>query len=160
MSDAGSSQLSRLGLLALRYGIGLVLILAGVVLLIVDPGGFGVEGFGLGAGAGSSIILLNWLFRLGVAGDQERAREQAARDYLSKYGRWPDERPRVPTSDGARRIPPAEAAAQSAARELPGGRRDAEVARHPHRSPPHRDALGQRSRPWQRHAAPRRRGGD
>ena len=63
----------------------------GVVLLIVSPGGFGVEGFGLSAGAGSSVLMLNFLFRLGVAGDKEREREEDARRYLAEHGQWPDE---------------------------------------------------------------------
>jgi hypothetical protein len=43
-------------------------------------------------GAAGAVLLLNWLFREGVRGDRERDREEAARDYFSRYGRWPDER--------------------------------------------------------------------
>jgi len=42
-------------------------------------------------GSGLALLLLNWLFRLGAEGDQERDAEQAARDYLAEHGRWPDE---------------------------------------------------------------------
>ncbi|MFZ0042562.1 MAG: hypothetical protein WAK93_14720 [Solirubrobacteraceae bacterium] len=77
--------------LALRYGIGGVLVLAGVVVLIINPGGFGVDGFALAVGSGLSVLMLNILFRLGVSGDRERDLEERARAYLDKFGRWPDE---------------------------------------------------------------------
>jgi hypothetical protein len=42
-------------------------------------------------GSGLAVLLLNWLFRMGAKGDRERDEEVAARDYLSKHGRWPDD---------------------------------------------------------------------
>ena len=42
-------------------------------------------------GAGSSIWLINFLWRLGVSGDDERDKEEAARAYLAEHGHWPDE---------------------------------------------------------------------
>lgn len=45
-------------------------------------------------GAGSSIWLINFLWRLGVSGDDERDREEAARAYLAEHGHWPDEEDR------------------------------------------------------------------
>ena len=59
-------------LFVLRYGIGGVMVIAGIVLLITNSGGFGVDGFALGVGAGLSLIMLNFLYRLGVSGDRER----------------------------------------------------------------------------------------
>ena len=70
------------------------MVVAGVVLLIVNPGGFGVEGFSMAVGGGLSVLLLNWTYRLGVSGDQEREREEEARRYLEEHGHWPDEAPR------------------------------------------------------------------
>lgn len=84
------------GLWFVRYGIGLILILAGVIVLIINPSGFGSDGFGMAAGSGFSVIMLNVLYRIGVTGDKEREREEEARRYLAKHGRWPDEsRPRA-----------------------------------------------------------------
>lgn len=80
-----------LGMFMIRYGIGIVLVVTGIVLLIVDPGGFGADGFGMSAGSGLSVMLLNWLYRLGVSSDREREQEEEARRYLAKHGRWPDE---------------------------------------------------------------------
>ena len=34
-----------IGMLFLRYGIGVILVLAGIVVLILNPSGFGVDGF-------------------------------------------------------------------------------------------------------------------
>jgi len=79
--------------LFVRYGIGLIMVVAGFVLLALNPGGFGVEGFSMSVGGGLSVLMLNWMFRLGVSGDDEREREEQARRYLEKHGHWPDEDP-------------------------------------------------------------------
>lgn len=84
-----------MGLLLVRYGLGVVLVIAGVVLLIINPGGFGVDGFAMAAGSGFSVLMLNWLYRLGVASDDERVKEEEARRFLAEHGRWPDEPPRA-----------------------------------------------------------------
>ncbi len=92
--------------LFVRYGIGLIGVVAGIIVLIVDPGGFGVDGFGLLEGAGLSVLMLNWIYRIGVAGDREREHEEEARRFLEEHGHWPDEpgaRPRRPPNAGPRR---------------------------------------------------------
>lgn len=76
---------------AVRYGIPAVLILAGLVCLAVVPSGTNVEAWALFTGAGLSVLLLNVLFRIGMQGDVERDREDAARAYFEEHGRWPDE---------------------------------------------------------------------
>jgi hypothetical protein len=78
-------------LFAVRYGIGGVMVLAGVVVLIVVPGDIGAYGFASSIGAGLSVVLLNLLYRLSVSGDREREREEEARTYLDQHGVWPDE---------------------------------------------------------------------
>ena len=75
----------------MRYGIPAIMVLAGIGLLIFSPGGFGTEGFSMAVGGGLSVLMLNWLFRLGVSGDRERQQEEEARAYFDKHGRWPDE---------------------------------------------------------------------
>jgi hypothetical protein len=84
-----------LGTLAVRYGIGAVMVLAGIVLIVINPGGFGVEGFAMAVGGGLSVLLINFLFRLGVSGDREREREEEARRYFDEHGVWPDEDPKA-----------------------------------------------------------------
>src|ERR1700734_583579 len=78
-------------LLVLRYGIGGAMAVAGIVLLVTNSGGFGVDGFALGVGGGLSLIMINFLYRLGVSGDRERDQEEEARTYLERHGYWPDE---------------------------------------------------------------------
>jgi hypothetical protein len=81
---------------AIRYGIPAVLVLAGLVCLLVVPPGTRFEAWALFTGAGLSVLLLNALFRIGVQGEVERDREDAARAFFDEHGRWPDadERPK------------------------------------------------------------------
>ena len=75
-----------------RYGLPAGLVVAGFVLLFAAPESTRYEGFAMCLGAGLALFLLNWLFRLGATGDEERRREDEAREYLGEHGRWPDER--------------------------------------------------------------------
>jgi hypothetical protein len=85
-----------LGLIAVRYGIGVIMVLGGIVMIAINPGGFGVDGFAMAVGGGLSVLLINFLFRLGVSGDREREQEEAARRYFDEHGVWPEEEPRPP----------------------------------------------------------------
>jgi len=78
-------------MIAVRYVLPAVIALAGVVVLVFDQSLVGLEGFVLFVGAAASILLLNVLYRIGVSGDAERDREEDARTYFDKHGRWPDE---------------------------------------------------------------------
>jgi len=64
----------------------------GGVALLVAGGvdGIALEGAVMLVGAGLSAYLLNWLYRIGVSGDQERAREDAARRHFDRHGSWPE----------------------------------------------------------------------
>jgi hypothetical protein len=76
---------------ALRYGLPVVLVVAGFVILAVVDDPIRWDGWAMCVGSGLSILLLNALFRYGAKGDEERDAEQAARDYLGKHGHWPDD---------------------------------------------------------------------
>jgi hypothetical protein len=76
-----------------RYGIGLLTVLVGVVWLIFDFGGFGIEALFAFTGAGLSIILINLLFRMGQQSDRERADHEEAWRFYERHGHWPDEPP-------------------------------------------------------------------
>jgi hypothetical protein len=89
----GASRRS-VGTAIVRYGIGGAMVLAGIVMIAVNPGGFGVDGFAMAVGGGLSVLLINFLFRLGVSGDEERRREEEARHYFDEHGVWPDEEPK------------------------------------------------------------------
>ena len=72
---------------AVRYGIPGVLFVTGMVV-------WGTGGVAAGAmfiSAATAVLLLNLLFRIGVEGDKERDREEAARRYFDVHGRWPDD---------------------------------------------------------------------
>jgi hypothetical protein len=74
-----------------RYGLPAVVFIGGIVLLAIEPNSIGLEGFAMATGAALSVLLLNWFFREGVRGDRERDREEDAREYYGRHGRWPDE---------------------------------------------------------------------
>src|SRR5215207_1729271 len=76
-----------MGMHAVRYGIPLALLIAGVV---VGAAADSVAGAALFFSAASAVLLLNVLYRIGVQGDKERDHEEEARAYFDKHGRWPD----------------------------------------------------------------------
>ena len=78
-------------LVAVRYVLPGVLVLAGFVCLFVAPSEMALEGWGLFVGAGLSVLLLNVLIRFGEDGDRDREAGDAARAYFDEHGRWPDE---------------------------------------------------------------------
>ena len=52
----------------------------------------------IAAGAGVSLILvalivwmINWMYRMSVQSNRDREREEEAREYFDRTGRWPDE---------------------------------------------------------------------
>jgi hypothetical protein len=77
-----------------RYVIPGVLALVGLVSLFVLSSPLAVEAWALFTAAGLSVLLLNVLFRLGIQGDLERDREDAARAYFDEHGTWRDEEKR------------------------------------------------------------------
>jgi hypothetical protein len=77
-----------------RIWMPVAILVAGVVLVIVRGGDeTSLEGAAALWGAGLSVMLLNWLHRMGVAGDSDRVDEDDARAYFAEHGRWPDEAP-------------------------------------------------------------------
>ena len=78
-----------MGLHAIRYGIPAALVLAGVI-VTATAGNVGLAAGALFFSAGSAVLLLNVLYRIGVEGDKERDKEERAREYFDRHGRWPD----------------------------------------------------------------------
>src|SRR3954462_932689 len=90
--DASSMPLpSPTALNFVRHGLPILLIVAGFAILVLFEDDIRWDGWSMCVGSGLALLLLNWLFRLGVQGDAERDAEQAARDYLGEHGHWPDE---------------------------------------------------------------------
>jgi hypothetical protein len=75
----------------IRYVLPAVFVVAGFAALFVVDDSTKWDAFAMCVGAGLSVFLINILFRFGAKGDEERAREDAAREYLAERGHWPDE---------------------------------------------------------------------
>jgi hypothetical protein len=75
---------------AVRYGIPLVLFVAGMV-VSATSGRIGIAAGAMFISAATAVLLLNVLYRMGVEGDKERDREEAARRYFDEHGHWPDQ---------------------------------------------------------------------
>ncbi|ADB49666.1 hypothetical protein [Conexibacter woesei] len=78
---------------ATRYALPAIICLVGLVFIVIDPSG-NWEGAAALIGAGLSVLLLNFLYRMGVEGDRDRDREAAQRRYYDEHGHWPDEQRR------------------------------------------------------------------
>src|SRR4051812_15376424 len=75
-----------------RYVVPALIALAGiVVMIVVSDRQVAYEIGGMFLGAAVAVFLLNFFFRLGVSGDEDRVREEEARDYFDQHGRWPGE---------------------------------------------------------------------
>lgn len=73
---------------AVRYGIPLALLVAGMVVSLTS-GRIGIAAGAMFVSAATAVLLLNVLYRIGVEGDKERDREEEARRYFDEHGRWP-----------------------------------------------------------------------
>jgi hypothetical protein len=87
----------RAGITFVRTGLPLVIALVGVV--IAATGDFSSKTDGR-TGAGIVLVgialmvwMLNWLFRMSIESNGDREREEMAREYFDRHGRWPDEEP-------------------------------------------------------------------
>jgi hypothetical protein len=87
-----------------RYGLAAIFIVMGFVALFFAPPTSRYEGFSMCVGSGLSILLLNFLFRMGARGDHDRDDEEAAREFYARNGHWPDEAPPADAHPG--RTPP------------------------------------------------------
>ncbi len=76
-------------LVGVRYVLPAVVVLAGLVIMALGSE-VDLEGGASILSAGLAIYFINWLFRIGVAGEREREREDAAREYFTLHGRWPE----------------------------------------------------------------------
>lgn len=72
-----------------RYVLPAAVVVGGLIVMALG-GEADLEG---GAGivsAGLAVYFLNWLFRIGAAGEREREAEDRARDYFDEHGHWPE----------------------------------------------------------------------
>ena len=73
-------------------GLPLGIAVAGVVLIVLGHGRTAEAAAGVGLIIVALIVwMVNWLFRLSLQSNQDRVREEQARDYFARHGRWPEE---------------------------------------------------------------------
>ena len=87
------TKLARPTVFFFRYGLAAIFIVMGFAALLFAPPTSRYEGFSMCVGSGLSILLLNFLFRMGARGDRDRDAEEAAREFYARNGHWPDEPP-------------------------------------------------------------------
>jgi hypothetical protein len=75
-----------------RYGLpGAIFLTGAVVFAVVSDREVALEIGAMFWGVAIAVFLLNFFFRMGVAGEADRDREEEAREYFDAHGRWPDE---------------------------------------------------------------------
>src|SRR5215475_6576011 len=94
VEDRPPTSLNRWLLAATRVWLPLTIAAAGVVCVIL--GGAGTDSILAGAGvalilAGVVVWMINWMYRMSVQSNLDREREEQAREYFARHGRWPDE---------------------------------------------------------------------
>jgi hypothetical protein len=75
-------------LLGVRYVLPVAIVIGGIVVMALGSEN-DLEGGASIVSAGLAVYFLNWLFRIGARGDRERDKEDAAREYFARHGRWP-----------------------------------------------------------------------
>jgi hypothetical protein len=87
-----SDTIGRLILAATRIWVPVLIAIAGIVAIVIGHGRTAAAGAGVGLVIVAIIVwMVNWMYRMSVASNRERDREEEAREYFDRYGRWPDE---------------------------------------------------------------------
>jgi hypothetical protein len=82
----------RMLLIGVRYVVPGVIALVGVVVIaLVNDREVAWEIGAMFLGTAIAVLMLNFFFRMGVSGDKDRDREEAARIYFDEHGHWPDD---------------------------------------------------------------------
>jgi hypothetical protein len=82
----------RIVLSATRMWVPVLIAVAGVVGIVIGHGKSAAAGAGVGLVIVALIVwMINWMFRMSVESNRDRDREEEAREYFDRHGRWPDE---------------------------------------------------------------------
>jgi hypothetical protein len=81
--------MERGSLIAVRYLLPAVIVLTGLILSIAGGSDTVVAAGVALTGVGMLVALLNVLMRLGIASSRDRDREEQARRFFDRHGRWP-----------------------------------------------------------------------
>jgi hypothetical protein len=71
----------------IRWVIPTLIFITGQVILAATGDWVSWAGF---TGGALAVILVSLLMRIGIEGNRERDREEAAREYFTEHGVWPD----------------------------------------------------------------------
>jgi hypothetical protein len=94
MTEDGKQPITfgRIVLNATRVWVPVVIAIAGVVGIVIGHGKSSAAGAGVGLVIVALIVwMINWMFRMSVESNRDRDREEEAREYFDRHGRWPDE---------------------------------------------------------------------
>src|SRR5436190_22003892 len=103
MRHGESMSPARLALAATRLWLPLAIAAAGVVLIVLGHASLSAHSttHALESGAGVALLIaalivwmINWMYRLSIQSNLDREREERAREYFDRTGRWPEEEPR------------------------------------------------------------------
>jgi hypothetical protein len=72
-----------------RYWLPGIILVVCIVMFAIDPNVVGLEAVGLLFGGGAAVVVVNYIQRVGFAGDVERDKEAETRAFYSRYGMWP-----------------------------------------------------------------------
>jgi hypothetical protein len=85
-------DIGRVLLAATRMWLPVAIAVAGVVAIVTGHGKSGTAAAGVGLIIAALIVwMINWMYRMSVQSNRDREREEAAREYFDRHGRWPDE---------------------------------------------------------------------
>jgi hypothetical protein len=76
-------------IVVVRYALPAVIALTGLILTIAGGSDTVVAAGVALVGVGMLVALLNVLMRLGIASSRDREREEEARRFFDRHGRWP-----------------------------------------------------------------------
>jgi hypothetical protein len=75
-----------------RLWLPIAIAVAGLVAIVLGHGRTTLAGAGVGLVlVALTVWMINWMYRLSVASNLDREREELAREYFDLHGRWPDE---------------------------------------------------------------------
>ena len=89
-----NSALVRLLASATRLWLPIVIAVGGLVLIVLGRGNADSPAAALGVGliiVALIVWMINWMFRMSVQSNRDRDREEEAREYFDRHGRWPDD---------------------------------------------------------------------
>jgi hypothetical protein len=74
-----------------RFWVPFLIFLVGAGMLVISPNIVGVEGAAMMVGGGLGVVVSNRIHKMGLAGEKDRDDEMLARNFMDRYGVWPDE---------------------------------------------------------------------